>query len=265
MPNPNRSAPSSPHKVGPVKLKPVKLKPRYSEVADLLRLAILTEHYPVGGLLPSESELCRQYGVSRHTVREATRLLQLRGLVSRRQGRGTEVVASTRTSRVVRLLGSIDEVERHGRDTRLVGVRTSLIEADEELAASLPCSKGERILKIESFREPRDASTPWPRAWNESYIRAPYVGIRDSIETWQGAIYSLVEQTFGLRITSIRQEVCAVNLPSDLARRLNVKTATAALRVKRSYLVRSGEPVLFGFNTYVGDQFAMIMDIKTHE
>lgn len=260
LPHTSRSAVSRRQEVAPTKVTP-----RYREVADLLRLAILTEDYPVGSLLPSEGELCRQYGVSRHTVREATRLLQLRGLIFKRQGRGTEVVASTRTSRVVRLLGSIDQVEQHGRDTRLVGVKSRLIEVDADLAASLPCPEGEKILKIESFREPRDTTKPWPRAWNESYIREPYVGIRDSIEGWPGAIYSLVEHMYGERIASIQQEIAGLNLPPDLAKRLNVRTGTAALRIKRTYHGRSGEPALFGFNTYVGDQFALIMDIKTHE
>ena len=245
--------------------RPIRAKPRYSEVADQLRLAIMTGKYPVGTLLPSENELCQEFEISRHTVREAIRTLQLRGLVSRRQGQGTQVESDHRVSRTARLLGSIEDVERHGRDTHLVDIHSRVIRADAEIAAMLPCATNETLLLIESYREPRDPNTPWPRAWNETYLREPYSGIRPDIEGWPGAIYSLVERRYGERVTSIRQEVVAINLTADVARRLKVKTGTAGLQVKRTYFGRSGTALLFGFNTYVGEQYQLVMEIKAHD
>lgn len=242
----------------------VKAKPRYSEVADQLRLAIMTGQYPVGTLLPSEAALCQEFGVSRHTVREAIHVLQLRGLVAPEQGRGTRVESDQQVSRVARLLGSIEEVERHGRDTHLVTVRARLVRADAVLAAALPCTPGETLLKIDSFREPRSRQAAWPRAWNETFIRAPFVAVQDEIESWPGAVYQLVERRFGERVTLIRQEVAAVDLPAEVAKRLDVKAGTAGLRVKRTYMGRTGEPLLYGFNTYVGEQFELVMEIRAH-
>jgi len=46
-----------------------------------------------GDRLPSEAELCEQFGVSRTVVREATRCLADRGLLSAEPGRGTFVTA----------------------------------------------------------------------------------------------------------------------------------------------------------------------------
>lgn len=245
--------------------KIVKSRPRYSEVADLLRLAIMTGRHPAGSLLPSENELCRQFAISRHTAREAIRVLQLRGLVSRHQGRGTEVLSTQQVSRVARVLGSLDEVERHGRDTRLVGIESQWVESDSALSTLLGCSTGERFLKIQSYREARDAALDLPRAWNESFIREQYAGIRDELDDWHGAIYSLIEQRFGERVSSIRQEVSALNLSEAIARKLSVKTGTAGLRVKRSYFNGAGLAMIVGFNTYVGLQFSLIMDIRAHD
>jgi len=66
-------------------------QPRYLAVAERLSQAITQGEYGVGSLLPTESELCDKFGVSRHTVREALRKLRDLGLVTRHQGVGTRV------------------------------------------------------------------------------------------------------------------------------------------------------------------------------
>ena len=68
-------------------------KTRYALLAESLLGKINSGDYPVGKLLPSESELCQQFGVSRTTVREALRHLNDMGLLSRRAGVGTLIRA----------------------------------------------------------------------------------------------------------------------------------------------------------------------------
>ena len=64
---------------------------RYAALAQSLLHDIESGRYPVGSLLPTEIELVEQFGLSRHTVREAIRQLQQVGLVTRRKGVGTRV------------------------------------------------------------------------------------------------------------------------------------------------------------------------------
>ena len=54
--------------------------------------SIIKGHYAPGDLLPTEDELCRQLGVSRSVVREATKAVTILGMIRSRQGRGTEVL-----------------------------------------------------------------------------------------------------------------------------------------------------------------------------
>ncbi|MES2534492.1 MAG: GntR family transcriptional regulator [Pseudomonadota bacterium] len=248
-----------------VAARPIKPKPRYSEVADQIRLHIMTGRYGIGSLLPSETELRQQFNVSRHTVREAIRQLQIDGLVSPEQGRGTRVDSNQDKPHLSVVLGSLDGIARYGRATHLVNLRSKMIVADEALASNLHCQVGEELLYIQSYREPRDDSLSLARAWNETYILGRFASIRDEIETWSGAVYSLIEQRFGERIVSIRQEASALNLDAKLAKRLDVKPGTAGLQVKRTYFSANGVPLLFGFNTYEASKFTLVMDIKRHE
>jgi len=62
------------------------------EVSDQLAGAIRSGGLAMDGLLPSERHLAEQFGVSRPVVREATKRLELQGLVEVRQGVGIRVV-----------------------------------------------------------------------------------------------------------------------------------------------------------------------------
>ena len=91
-----------------------KRRPRYLALADDLAEDIIAGRYPVGSMLPSETELCERYDVSRYTVREAIRRIQSVGLVSTRQGLGTRVEQVSEARQFRLSLKSIDEVEQHG-------------------------------------------------------------------------------------------------------------------------------------------------------
>ena len=62
-------------------------------VEQAIEAAIREGHLNVGDRLPSEFELCNQFGVSRTVIREALRMLSARGLVRIEKGRGVFVCA----------------------------------------------------------------------------------------------------------------------------------------------------------------------------
>ena len=61
------------------------------KVAAEIEEAIVAKKIPPGDRLPSEMELCSQFGVSRTAVREALRTLSAKGMISIEKGRGIYV------------------------------------------------------------------------------------------------------------------------------------------------------------------------------
>ena len=69
---------------------------RSVSVQDELRARIDRGEFPAGARLPSEPELAAELQVSRATLREALRAMELEGLLRRRQGSGTFVAEHPR-------------------------------------------------------------------------------------------------------------------------------------------------------------------------
>lgn len=71
----------------PVRLQPMSVPKASDVLADDLRERILRGEFPSGTALPPERELVNQTKMSRTTVREALRILEVQGLVAIKTGR----------------------------------------------------------------------------------------------------------------------------------------------------------------------------------
>jgi GntR family transcriptional regulator len=93
----------------------------HRQIADDLAAA-LTGHYRPGERLPTESALMIKYGVSRITVRQALANLTARGLLVRRQGKGTFVAGRSLRQEARQLGGFVDILTAQGfePETRLL-------------------------------------------------------------------------------------------------------------------------------------------------
>jgi len=88
----------------------------YEDVANHITERIRTEQWRAGQRLPPETELAKEFDVSRSTVREAVRSLQLAGLLRSRAGSGTFVAENAPMILQTRELASIMGDREHLRD-----------------------------------------------------------------------------------------------------------------------------------------------------
>jgi DNA-binding FadR family transcriptional regulator len=63
-----------------------------ARVAGLLEREVVRAGWPVGRVLGAEVELCERFGVGRGVIREAARILEVRGVAHRRRGPGGGLV-----------------------------------------------------------------------------------------------------------------------------------------------------------------------------
>jgi GntR family transcriptional regulator len=233
---------------------------RYIELTRDLAERIGSGHYPVGTLLPTEFELCDQYGASRHTVRMAIGELEALGLVSRRKKVGTRVEAATTPNGYRQSLASLDDLVQFGTTHKREVREVKKVVLDRELAHALGCPPGTSWLRISTLRRDGAPDTP-PVGWTDVYVDPAYSELSDLARASpEVLICSLIEQRYGRRIVEIRQEVQAILVPDRLAEVLEVEQGTPALRIARRYFDATGKIFEVTVTVHPADRFT----VSTH-
>jgi DNA-binding FadR family transcriptional regulator len=99
------------------------------QVIEQLRRQIVQGTWPIGARIPTEAELSQLTGTSRNTVREAVQSLVHAGLLERRQGSGTYVLANSE------LAGAVGRRVAGARAVHVLEVRRTLEVGAARLAA----------------------------------------------------------------------------------------------------------------------------------
>ncbi|MCW2696467.1 MAG: DNA-binding transcriptional regulator, FadR family [Modestobacter sp.] len=131
-------------------------------IVDQVRALIRTGELGIGARLPSERDLCERFGVSRVTVREALRILEVNGLIEIRLGaRGGAYVTAPTTGRVgegitdlLRMSGLSAAEVTEARTVVELGVIPLVVAraTDEELAGLLAlCDEAARARDAETY------------------------------------------------------------------------------------------------------------------
>lgn len=227
--------------------------PLYQQVADSLRGDIESGFYPVGSSLPTENQLCDQFDISRHTARDALRLLEQAGFVSRRRGAGTYVESNRPKAKYVQILSSIDDLFRYAHETRFEIEDVRRLKASQALADFLICERETALIRLRGRRF--QALSARPFSLTELYLSRRFDSALDAIVDHRGPICALIEELFKIRIARIGQDIQAVNLSKAEAERLEVRDGAAALKVVRRYYEDDGSLIEVSSNLYPGTRF----------
>ena len=148
---------------------------RYREISARLQKDIRLGRYDIGKLLPTETELMARFSASRQTVREALRILMEQGLIVRRAGLGSVVIAAEPPVLFTHSVTSLTEWLRYSNETYRNVVASREIVADRKLAALLKCEPGKHWFLIEAIRRSDDFTAPL--SWAEIYVLKKFAGV----------------------------------------------------------------------------------------
>jgi len=241
--------------------EPRKRKPtRYRDIAGRLQKEIRLGRTDVGDLLPTETELMARYSASRQTVREALRILMDQGLIVRRAGLGSVVIASEPPVLFTHSVKSLGEWLRYSNETYRDVVATRDIVADRKRAALLKCEPGKHWFLIEAVR--RSDQFAAPLGWTEIYVLRKFAGVVKRSDHGRTPVHEQIANTYGQTTEYAQMEIFARAMPASLAKALQVKAGSPALTVVRRYYGTGQELFEVTVTTHPEGRYTYTMDMQ---
>lgn len=207
--------------------------PRYRVLADQLIGEIRSGKLKVGQSIPGELELVERHRVSRHTVREALRVVTDLGLIERRQGIGTVVRAKQSNQAYVQLLRSPAELLQYPESSRVVLLSSGMERLNRKLAQLLGCPVGSEWFRFSLLR--RFKTTRAPICFTNVYVIPEYRAVVDSLGK-RRHVHELIEARFGERVERVLVDLRAELAPRELAEPLQCEPGAPCLKIVRHYV-----------------------------
>lgn len=202
--------------------------PFYFQLAELLTREIETGRWDVGDRLPSEPAICKQFGVSRTTVRQALAALESEGLIRRERGRGTFVGKRESGWLLQSAHGFHEEAERAGHAVQSRVLRRRVEPLPGWASDALRLRPGSDGVTVERLR--------WIDHDLVMYVISHFpAGVAEALldaDLETGSLYRVLEERLGLVVAGGRRVVEAASAEGELAELLEVEQGSPLLHVE---------------------------------
>ncbi len=220
--------------------------PPYLQVLTRIRQQILSGELAPGDRVPSERQICDEWGVSRATATKVLGGLRYEGLVTSTQGVGTTVKARV-------LQGGGDRMRRlrasgtlYRKDEKVTITSADLVTAPDYVADALGLEAGSDVIRrtrsVSDTQGVAATSTSWlPGSLTET---SPLLLTTERIG--EGGTVRYVEETAGRRVVRGRDALTSRLAAPEEAQLLGLTSPAAVLVAQTVLWDQNGEVVEFG-------------------
>jgi GntR family transcriptional regulator len=194
--------------------------PKYIQISHWLMEMILKGRYAIQEKLPSESKLSHLFRVNRNTVRQAISDLVTKGIVQKKSGLGSFVIA--RSFQPVKytlqpISSFTDDMVRMGVVPQTKLINKSVIEASPDVAEKMMLGKEKMVILTERLR----LGNRIPLVIERSYL--PYKEYKDILKMrLTGSLYHLLTIKFHVKLHRSLQTLRAITLSGKDAKILGI-------------------------------------------
>ena len=225
----------------------------YLQLETELKQKMISGEYAVGERIPTEPELCEEYGVSRITVRRAVQDLVEEGLLKKVRGRGTFVAVP----KYVVGIGSgrdrgFDGLSRQGMQTSYQIIEGKEIPANESIAERLGVTLGDDVTYLRRLVLEGEV----PLAVDDLFVSAAaFPGLLERIGE-DVSFYSLVTRVYGYRFGEEDLTLEASSTRGDEARLLRCMVGAPLFVLRKLVLRADGHPLHYSKSVIRADRIS---------
>ncbi|QDH80245.1 GntR family transcriptional regulator [Echinicola soli] len=231
--------------------------PYHVQLEKYLRELIKLKEYASGeSFLPKEESLAKRFGISRNTVRQAIDKLVQDGLIERKRGVGSKVVAQNIATRLDQWISFTKEMKDKGIEVVEYAVKVGFVLPDKEIAKALNLSSEAEVCRLERIRGAKDAKY----LFSISYFH-PRIGLTGK-ENFYQPLYEMLERECHVIVAVSKEKLKAIAAPQPIAKALDIKKGDPVLKRERVVLDQGDRPVEYNLVYYSTDYFSYDIDIK---
>ena len=225
--------------------------PRYYQLKEILRDKISRGDWLPDTPIPSERELCEQYGISRMTARQSITELVRDGLLYRVQGKGTFVARPRITQQLMVLTGFSQDMATRGWKPGAQVLEQKMLSVSAEIARRLRVRDGQPVFFVRRLR----LANGEPLALETAYIT--FMGCDELLKVDLAAhsLYALLREKYGLTPQEAEQEIEADIADPFEAKLLHLGAGAAVLRMRRTTSAGSGQVIEYAESAYRADKY----------
>ena len=225
--------------------------PFYLQLKTFLQRRIDEGIWKPNEMLPSESKLCRAYGISRTVVRQALREMEYEGQVYRRKGKGTFVAEpKIMESLAQRLTGFHQDMAEQGLPTNDEVLFLGVVPADGKVAGFLNLTAGMDVVKMRRLRHVEGE----PIALVTTYLPTSLCGEVLEADFRDQSLYVFMEKECGLVIDHGRRMIEAVMANEEEASLMGVKKGAPMVLLDCVSYLEDGTAVEYYHAVHRGDR-----------
>ena len=234
--------------------------PLYYQLETSLRDRLLSGELVEGDHFPTEQTICKQYGVSRMTVRQALSSMVKDGLISRHPGRGTFVTKKEPEKAVHKSVGALEDAILKGfgyaYETKVNQFTT--VRLRKSVAEKLKVDEGTEALKIERVR----LFEGEPIAFISNFLPMDIGRKLTKADVHQRPLLKTLEERLEINLDKADQIIEAILADTLVAKHLHVRVGSAILQMTRITYEKNGRPVNYALVLFRADKYAFQVRLK---
>ena len=233
--------------------------PLYRRVRDGIIRRIANGEWAAGARLPPEPELAREFGVSIATLRAAVGELEVAGILSRQQGRGTFLALQGNSESIHRYFRVFhDEGRRPLPKSEVLSMRRGTATLVEAVTLSLGADpSNQAVLRVRNLLRVADEPVQISDIVMPSGL---FPGLtRGMLEAAGDTLYEAYQRLYGIIVVGVRDRVKASIADGETARVLGVPRGAAVLAVERVAITFEDQPVEWRQTRIRSDHYHLLL------
>lgn len=223
--------------------------PLWAQLRDDLVSRVAAGEFPAE--FPGELQIADEYGVSRHTVREAVRHLREDGLVAAARGRASVVTRTTIENPLGSLYSLFKVVESQGMRQHSEVLAQDVV-TDAAVASRLDLEPDAELFHLARLRYADDEPLACDRVWLPAEVARPLLDADFS----HAALYDELAARCDVRLDGGSERITAVRPDPRSRAMLALPRDVACLSIERTGLLH-GQPLEFRITDIRGDCYAV--------